>query len=472
MVLNMRKVNLKMDLEQIVTYVKDFVDHKLKNFKHLAGKIGCSLKTAYNYVHGYKAEGKAFFVHGNSNKKPVTTISSEIKEQIIDIYNLISPNGDVNFSHFLNILKRDYNIVVSYTFLYKLLSSDSKLSPKCNKATRTKRNKTIQDKINNNIPLTKTEQAIVADGLLDSKVAHPRKERARYFGELIQMDASQHRWFGNIKTYLHAAIDDSTGKIVGAYFDTQETLDGYYNITKQFLTKYGIPAIILTDNRTVFNYIKEGKNSEERDTFTQYGFMCFRLGIDLRTSSIPQVKGRIERLFETLQSRLTVEMRLHSVETIEQANEFLLKYIDEYNSYRSLPVNNTTNGFEKLKKDFEIDKYLARCSHRKTDNGGCIKYNNKYYKFISESGVQVTPRSKQDCLVVKKFDGTLIGMLNENSYHLEECKEHKTTSFFDVEKTKEKRKYIPAWNHPWRKKFYDEYIKFYRPNLQNNFAYK
>ncbi|MCI6717320.1 MAG: hypothetical protein MR485_07500, partial [Mollicutes bacterium] len=74
--------------------------------------------------------------------------------------------------------------------------------------------------------------------------------------------------------------------------------------------------------------------------------------------------------------------------------------------------------------------------------------------------------------VVKKFDGTLIGMLNENSYHLEECKEHKTTSFFDVEKTKEKRKYIPACNHPWRKKFYDEYIKFYRPNLQNNFAYK
>ena len=115
----MRKVNLKMDLEQIVRYVKDFVDHKLKNFKHLAGKIGCSLKTAYNYVHGYKAEGKAFFVHGNSNKKPVTTISSEIKEQIIDIYNLISPKDDVNFNHFLDILKRDYNIVVSYTFLYR-----------------------------------------------------------------------------------------------------------------------------------------------------------------------------------------------------------------------------------------------------------------------------------------------------------------------------------------------------------------
>ena len=88
--------------------------------------------------------------------------------------------------------------------------------------------------------------------------------------------------------------------IVGACFDTQETLFGYYHITKQFLEKYGIPVQILTDNRTVFNYQKHGKSSEERNTFTQYGFMCHRLCICLTTSSIPQVKGRIERLFQNV----------------------------------------------------------------------------------------------------------------------------------------------------------------------------
>ena len=70
------------------------------------------------------------------------------------------------------------------------------------------------------------------------------------------MDASVHVWFGNSKYNLHAAIDDATGRIVGLFFDKQETLYGYYQITKQILENYGIPAQILTDNRTVFNYIK------------------------------------------------------------------------------------------------------------------------------------------------------------------------------------------------------------------------
>lgn len=60
-----------------------------------------------------------------------------------------------------------------------------------------------------------------------------------------------HLWFGNTKTALHAAIDDSTGYVVAAYFDNQETLNGYYNIYYQILTKYGIPYLFKTDKRTV-----------------------------------------------------------------------------------------------------------------------------------------------------------------------------------------------------------------------------
>ena len=175
--------------------------------------------------------------------------------------------------------------------------------------------------------------------MLDSFDAHPRKERSKYFGELLQMDASFHLWFGNFKSTLHAAIDDATGEIVGAFFDLQETLNGYYHITKQFLENYGIPVQILTDDRTIFNYQKCGKSSEERNTFTQYGFMCHRLGISLSTSSIPQVKGRIERLFQTLQSRLVVELSLNNVTSIEEANMFLPQFIKLFNNEFSLPYN-------------------------------------------------------------------------------------------------------------------------------------
>ena len=76
---------------------------------------------------------------------------------------------------------------------------------------------------------------------------------------MIQMDASSHLWFGEEKTYLHAAIDDATGTVVAAYFDKQETLNGYYNLFHQILTNYGIPYMFYTDRRTVFEYKK--KNS-------------------------------------------------------------------------------------------------------------------------------------------------------------------------------------------------------------------
>ena len=111
------------------------------------------------------------------------------------------------------------------------------------------------------------------------------------------MDACIHLWFGKTKTALHAAIDDATGQVVGLYFDKEETLNGYYNITHQILTKYGIPYLIKTDKRTVFEYKKKASSKVEEDTFTQYAYACKQLGIHIETSSVPEFKPRVERLF-------------------------------------------------------------------------------------------------------------------------------------------------------------------------------
>ena len=68
------------------------------------------------------------------------------------------------------------------------------------------------------------------------------------------MDVSQHIWFGDKKTYLLAAIDDTTNNVVRLYFDTEETLKGYYNVLHQRLINHGIPYSFLTDRRTIFEY--------------------------------------------------------------------------------------------------------------------------------------------------------------------------------------------------------------------------
>ncbi len=85
---------------------------------------------------------------------------------------------------------------------------------------------------------SKKEIAKLQSAIVAVEDAHPRQPRCIYFGEEVQIDASIHLWFGNVKSALHAAIDDSTGQVLAAYFDNQETLNGYYNIYHQILTKY------------------------------------------------------------------------------------------------------------------------------------------------------------------------------------------------------------------------------------------
>lgn len=465
----MRKVVLTMKELTKYEIVKRFVDNKCTNYKNLALQLNSSLKTAYNLVNKYKQYGKSAFSHGNHNRKPSNTKSQEFCDKIISIYNKI--DCDINFRHFLDILKRDYNIIVSYNFLYNLFVKYDIISPKAQKETKKAYRRKIKFKLANNLKLTKKEQIIVSDHLLDNFDAHPRKERAKFFGELIQMDASIHLWFGSNKSTLHVALDDSTGMIVGAYFDHQETLYGYYQITKQFLEKFGIPVQILTDNRTVFNYQKHGKSSEERNTFTQYGFMCHRLGISLITSSIPQVKGRVERLFQTLQSRLVVELSLKNITTIDKANMFLPQFIELFNNEFSLPYNNTTNAFECLQNSQNINEYLTIVCHRKVDNGCTIKYNNSYYKIYDINGSPLMIKPKSECLVVKTFDDKYFVLFDSTQYYMEKLETHRKDSILEPKVTKEQKKYVPAWNHPWRKEFYENYLKYYRPNQQNNYAY-
>ena len=163
------------------------------------------------------------------------------------------------------------------------------------KSTKRMYKKKLQAQIKNSKSKKKKNEIQAKIVTLES--VHPTQPRCAYFGEEIQMDASKHIWFGKQKAYLHAAIDDSTGKIVGAYFDTEETLYGYYCVTHQMLKKYGIPCKIKVDRRTVFEYKKKGIVSDENDTFTQYSYAAKQLGIAIEASSVPEFKARIERLF-------------------------------------------------------------------------------------------------------------------------------------------------------------------------------
>ncbi|MGL6063915.1 MAG: hypothetical protein ACRC0S_02405 [Fusobacteriaceae bacterium] len=177
-------------------------------------------------IKGYNFYGKSFFMHGNRSRKPSTCLSDEVKERILKLYK--EKYFDFNFFHFHEKLITVEDIFCSYPTVKTLLYANRILSTKSHKKTKKKLAyalKITTEKDLGNIQLT-------TDHAINPKLAHPRLPRAKYFGELIQMDASFEFWFGKEKSYLHIAIDDSTGMIVGAYFDTQETLKGYYSNIK------------------------------------------------------------------------------------------------------------------------------------------------------------------------------------------------------------------------------------------------
>lgn len=452
----MRKVELRMNELIKFNTIKD-VYHKRISVARASVLLNCTVRNVYKLLKLFETKGKEGFIHGNRNRKPPITLHIELTNEIVTLYSNKYANS--NFKHFKELLEK-INIYVSYNTLHKILTEAGFISPKCHRVTRRNKNKELKQKLENKDKLTPLELDLIATtNLQDPYLSHPRKPRAKYFGELIQMDASEHFWFGDSKVFLHAAIDDATGAIVGAYFDPQETLKGYYQVLFQILTSYGIPAEFLTDNRTVFEYNKLKNPSDEKDTFTQFGYACHLLGINLITTSIPQAKGRVERLFGTLQSRLITELRLAGITTIQEANEFLPSFIKDFNNRFSVPINYTKSVFDKQITQEKINYTLAVVSTRKLDNGNAIKYKNKYYQIYDDDDKLMCFKPKTKCFVLEAFDGSLLASVDEKIYYLNILERNKSHSKeFDPAQNKEPKYkgHKPKDCHPWTYQSYKE----------------
>lgn len=225
----------------------------------------------------------------------------------------------------------------------------------------------------------------------------------------------------------------------------------------QILTQYGIPARFFTDKRTIFEYKKAPSINE--DTFTQFAYACHQLGTEILTSSVPQAKGRVERLFQTLQSRLIPELRLAGVESIEKANIFLTTYIKKYNHKFSLQIDSNKSVFDEQPSKSRINEILSVISNRIVDSGHSIKYKNKFYLPVDKYGTSVPFRNKTKCLVIESFNETLYININDTIYRAEEVvtRLEKSPEFDQIPEKKVRVKTIPALTHPWRHGSYENF---------------
>ena len=450
--------------------IKELVDHN-GNKNRASKKLGLSRRQIDRLIIKYKEKGKSGFVHGNRGHVPPKTLDKSISNKIILLYK--NKYYDFNFNHFKKFLEKKENIFVSYKFIYNILTKEEILSPKARKKTKrefAKRKLLKEKKINN--AMSDKQINVIVNHEVALEDSHPRGEKPKYFGEVIEQDGSIHMWFGEKKTCLHLAIDKATSMVVGSWFDYQETLNGYYHVLYQILTNYGIPYKFFTDNRTVFNYmsLNPDKRTSDKDVLTQYGYACKQLGIELETSSVSQAKGLIERTNGTFQGRLVQELRLNNITTIEEANKYLTEvFVPEFNKEFALDYKKFPTVFEESPTEEKINYTLAVLTPRKIDNGNSIKFKKKYYQpYLNNELKCFMP--KTECLVIKAFNGDLLVTIDEQILELKELtrNERFSKNFDEVIETKEKKKYIPPMTHPWKLESFKKQMQ--RSHYQHQYA--
>ena len=457
--ISIRKVETTMNEQFKYETIKYLVDHPDASKQRASLKLHCTVRHVNRMIAGYLREGKAFFVHGNRGRKPAHALSVDTKKAVVNLY--LSKYQNANFTHFTELLERFEGISLSVSAVSGILEDAGIHSPRITRAKKRRLIKELEERQRK--AETKREADAAQANLVALEDAHPRRPRCAYFGELQQMDASPHEWVPGQVWHLHLAIDDASGRITGGWFDTQETLNGYYHVLHQVLTDYGIPYKILTDNRSVFYYKKKKSPSVDEDSHTQFAYACHQLGIELETTSVPQAKGRVERLNQTLQSRLPVELRLAGIATLDAANEFLNSYIKEFNAKFSLPLNGIKSAFETQPPAEKINLILARIAERLVDAGSCIKYKGGYYRMVNSLGKQIHYRKNTKVMVIEAFDGNRYCCVNDAyvfALELVPDRQEASTAIDGRKKKSRIGKYaIPSMNHPWRSDTFWSFVK-------------
>ena len=429
--------------EKKLEVMKMVVDGE-KSISWAAAKLKRSEKTIRRYRKELLENPNADLVHKNRGREPANKTDHEL------IWHLYCTRYyGLNITYFCEKLEENESIKISEGLVRLIFKEHDEFSVKAWHRTKNELRKRLRELKK----LTKQQKEVLVQLEAEPyiRTTHPIQPRSKYFGEELQMDASIHLWFGTKKCALHTAIDDATGIIVGAWFDYQETRNGYYQITKQFLTKYGLPLLIKTDKRTVFEYKKKNDKDMAEDTMTQYEHVCQTLGIELQCSSSPQFKPRVERSYGTLQGRLPFELKEAGVTTIEEANAFLKKYIQKFNEQFAIRKG-IKSVWVKVTKD-QIDSALVTIAKRTVDCGNGIRLNNKYYGTFDSYGNQIFIKPKTKVSVITMMNGAVYAMYDDKLLAMDIIPERQKISDmmdFDMEKPAVRKKYIPPYDSIWR----------------------
>ncbi len=297
---------------------------------------------------------------------------------------------------------------------------------------------------------------LIEAGLWQKKRKHkahrqwrPRKEHS---GQMVQMDGSHHKWFEDRggESVLMAYIDDATGRAYFRFYEYEGTIPAMDSFLR-YIRRYGIPMSIYFDRHTTYKSTAAPTIEEEingQQPLSEFGRALKELGVEIIHAYSPQAKGRIERLFGTLQDRLIKELRLRDISSIDEANKFLDSYyLREFNRKFSIKASNKGNLHRPIPEGTDLKKILCIRTERTVRNDFTISHNGKLYQ------IEQAVTSKK-IIVEEHINGTMKIIYNSKRVKFRSIQQRPDTK--PKEQKKRRRRpttNIPSIDHPWRKTY-------------------
>lgn len=297
------------------------------------------------------------------------------------------------------------------------------------------------------------------------KRAFQLRERRSALGELVQIDGSPHAWLENRgpRCTLIGFVDDATGKLQYARFEPVETTRAYLRALQAYVAAYGCPVSLYSDRHSIFR-----KQDPEDPDPTQFARAARALDIEPILALTPQAKGRIERTFQTLQDRLVKALRLAGIDSLEQANDLLPSFIQDYNRRFARAPRSTQDAHRPLQLGPEQLLWITSEQHTRTlSKSLSCQYRGRVYLVQTGAAVgyrmrgarvTVCDRGEQRAPVLLYRNKPLTYRVIERHQLASQIADDKTLNAL-VEKAKainpkkSRNPTIPASNHPWRRSF-------------------
>ncbi len=269
-------------------------------------------------------------VHGNTGRAPQHRIAETVREQIVELRR--TTYVGFNDQHFTEKLRAVEGIRISRASVQRLLRAAGIGPPRRRRPPKHRR----------------------------------RRDRKPQAGRMILWDGSRHEWLEERGPMLclMGAIDDATGELLpGAHFVEQECAAGYLRVLKAMAEEKGLPFSAYMDRHGSLKRNDDHWTLEEElrgvQDPTQVGRALQALEIEVIFALSPQAKGRVERLWGTLQDRLVSELRLAGATTVEQANVVLQAFRPDHNRRFAIAPANATPAWRPVRRGTDLARICS-----------------------------------------------------------------------------------------------------------------